>query len=528
MIKTPLRPVPFHVLLFGLYPLFFLWSQNYDQIPAFALSRALLFSLALILVVFLLSLALLRSLHKAGVLTSAFLMLFYAYGHLFPLLDKRALFGFVIGRHRYLLLAAALLLAVCALLLLLNKPPRRLTQVLNFSSAILTTLVLVQVIFPYIQNPALIGIELNTMRGTPTAPAAKAASPEDGRDVYYIILDSYGREDLLRDFHGLDNRQFVEDLTALGFSVQDCALSNYDHTPFSLGSSLNMNYLEQLGVQQGPAVKDIQYTELVPLLQHSQVRQKFEEMGYQFVAFKGVYSWINIPDADIFIDNDGAVSILDRQETINFQYLFLHTSALMYLYDLQEDNPQVFAGLPTFALRFLFPNADVFSTREYRQYQANLYALDQLEQLADLPGKQFVYAHLFTTHQPYVFNPDGSFRWPPLDDMNAYNDQVRFTNPRILEIVKEIIRRSPVPPVIVIQGDHGFPNGRDRVKILNAYYLPENGSQALYPEITPVNTFRLIFNQYFGGSYPLLEDHSYHSISDYPYQYEEIPITCPE
>ena len=101
-----------------------------------------------------------------------------------------------------------------------------------------------------------------------------------------------------------------------------------------------------------------------------------------------------------------------------------------------------------------------------------------------------------------------------------------FTNPRIIDIIKEILRESPVPPVIVIQGDHSFPLNRNRTKILNAYYLPDGGSQKLYPETTPVNTFRLIFNTYFGMDYPLLDDHSYYSTGSQPYQFEEIPNDC--
>ena len=54
-------------------------------------------------------------------------------------------------------------------------------------------------------------------------------------------------------------------------------------------------------------------------------------------------------------------------------------------------------------------------------------------------------------------------------------------------------------------------NLQDRMRILNAYYLPDGGEEVLYPSISPVNTFRLILNYYFGTSYPLLDDTAYHS-----------------
>jgi hypothetical protein len=45
---------------------------------------------------------------------------------------------------------------------------------------------------------------------------------------------------------------------------------------------------------------------------------------------------------------------------------------------------------------------------------------------------------------------------------------------------------------------------------LNAYYLPK-GYKDLYDSITPVNSFRIILNEYFGASYPLLPDITYES-----------------
>jgi hypothetical protein len=52
--------------------------------------------------------------------------------------------------------------------------------------------------------------------------------------------------------------------------------------------------------------------------------------------------------------------------------------------------------------------------------------------------------------------------------------------------------------------------------ILNAIYFPNGDYSALYETITPVNTFRVVFNQYFGQDVPLLPDssHAYYSLSD--------------
>ncbi|NIW34896.1 hypothetical protein GWM83_05010, partial [Candidatus Bathyarchaeota archaeon] len=81
---------------------------------------------------------------------------------------------------------------------------------------------------------------------------------------------------------------------------------------------------------------------------------------------------------------------------------------------------------------------------------------------------------------------------------------------------------------MILQSDHGpgspldeenptAPHLGDKLAILNAYYLPEQDFTGLYKEITPVNTFRLIFNRYFGTELELLEDKSYYSTRRSPY-----------
>ena len=80
------------------------------------------------------------------------------------------------------------------------------------------------------------------------------------------------------------------------------------------------------------------------------------------------------------------------------------------------------------------------------------------------------------------------------------------------------------PPVIIIQGDHG-PGVRfnqvqldhtdvfERFSILNAYYLPGVDSAGLYRSISPVNSFRVVLNNYFGTHYSMEPDRSFYSPS---------------
>ena len=95
------------------------------------------------------------------------------------------------------------------------------------------------------------------------------------------------------------------------------------------------------------------------------------------------------------------------------------------------------------------------------------------------------------------------------------------------------MEQSKQPPIIIIQGDHGPGNYFDlvnfddtclmeRYSILNAYYFPDKNYEELYPAITPVNSFRVVFNQYFGGDLQLLEDKNYYAGWFSPYAYHDV------
>ena len=101
----------------------------------------------------------------------------------------------------------------------------------------------------------------------------------------------------------------------------------------------------------------------------------------------------------------------------------------------------------------------------------------------------------------------------------AFLDQLMWTNQRLEWILDILLSDPEYSPVIVIQGDHGEPallfdlNEEDvlraRFGIMNAYHLPNKDDSLLYPSVSPVNTFRIIFNYYLGADFDLLEEKSY-------------------
>jgi hypothetical protein len=103
--------------------------------------------------------------------------------------------------------------------------------------------------------------------------------------------------------------------------------------------------------------------------------------------------------------------------------------------------------------------------------------------------------------------------------------------------VQEIQTNDGSSSIIIIQGDHGtlstdpgriFNQGgtptreliEERSAILNAFFVPSTCKPAeFYSAITPVNSFRVVFNSCFGTDLELLEDQSYWSMSQLPFDF---------
>jgi len=123
-----------------------------------------------------------------------------------------------------------------------------------------------------------------------------------------------------------------------------------------------------------------------------------------------------------------------------------------------------------------------------------------------------------------VYSPDQTLDSTTADRREAfkkgYIGQVEYINQQIKEIIDLILTKNSEPPIIIIQGDHGSritlnwqnpeqTNWGETYSILNAIYLPKiQKDSVLYSSISPVNTFRMVFNQYFGRDLEYLDDRS--------------------
>ncbi|MBI5951028.1 MAG: hypothetical protein HY865_05180 [Chloroflexi bacterium] len=439
------------------------------------------------------------NLERAAAITSITLLLFFSYGHVSGIMSEGEGFGRIMETHRRLGALWIVLLVVGIFTASKMKDIGAFTKGANVMTGALCIMAISQVVFSAIQHPGV--------KAASNTPKDLSTVSTSDPDVYYIVLDAYSRADLLQEVTGFDNSEFINEMKAMGFILPACTQSNYHATLPSLTSTLNMNYLDKLPPNQQYLPN---YYDYIPYLQQNLVMRIFKERGYETYTFKGRFEFLNMVNSSHYYDLFAGDSNRQQIDSQNFLFIFLETTALRPALDYVDHYKRATDDLPSF-LKSLILTDDIFSNRFYKQYQKSLYHLDILEQIPDMPGKKFVYAHLYITHEPYVFTAEGDFRWPEAEGPQGYLDQILFVNKSLPKILQSIIVKSEIPPIIVVQGDHGWTWDERRNRILSAYYLPNGGSDMLYDGISPVNTFRIIMNKYFGGNYELLPDVSYYA-----------------
>ncbi len=494
---------PWYPIAFGAYPVLALLSFNVGQVKPMAGMRALLVSLLLAVILYLVLWLILRQSHRAAFLTMLILVLFFSYGHVYNLLSEKSpksnLTPWLAGGWGILFL----------LFVWWATRPK-----LNFTSTATSLNVIALGLVIMSGWQAMSGSRPRTAHalGAANAPVeTDLVKPENPPDVYFFLLDSYGRADLFKSAYKYDNSGFLRELEKRGFYVAQCSQTNYTRTELSLGSSLNMMYLQDLDSKFNP--ENIGRNTLWNSLRHSAVRYDFESMGYKTVAAATGFDWLDLSDADVFLSPPPFSSGMTE-----FEGLFLRTTLARYVQDWGWVDP------------------DAVMAQNSRDLFNNIF--DHVDDIAKMPEPTFAYLHLISPHPPFVFGPDGS-PTNPADFWNekrlypadlyakGYQNQLTYLNKKMLEAIDTILAESKTPPIIIIQGDHGpwlQPNDK-HMWILNAYYLPGHNDK-LYPTISPVNSFRLVFDTYFGGNYDMLQDISYYSPVPKLYDFSEIPNNC--
>jgi hypothetical protein len=478
MDKKNIINFPYYLVLTAIYPALSLFASNFRQVDPKHIIRPLIFSVLLSVLIYYLIYHWMKDKIKAGVFTTIFVFVFFNYGRAFIYLKDHADWSKSFGDQNYLFITLGAIVV-----LWISKKIIDNTNKIDIATIYIVCLTLI--FLPAYNIGKLVTEEQKSYIPT-DLDFPETASSEPMPDIYHIVLDEYSRVDYLAQL-GYDNSEFMKFLREQNFFVADCSRSNYQRTALSLTSTLNLDYLWEVFPDKRPPDRDD--AAIYAALSNNRAQHNLRKLGYQFITTVNGYPWSEHSSyADIIVAPE--VKDIFAPYILPFEKKFLENSFLSLLIDL--------GGLKTFQKGYLLNG---------QQYEQVVEALDYLSTIPTISGPTYTYYHLIVPHSPYIFSKDGTFA-SPIPEPEGYIRSIEFINNALKPIILSIIRDSETPPVIIIQGDHGFiTDDSFRFQIFYAIHIP-GGNETLYPTISPVNTYRVVFNQLFDLNLPLLPDES--------------------
>ena len=514
-----------HPILFSIFPVIFIFSENIHLLPVTEIFLPLVIVVGITVLVLFLSKNKIEYRNKVALIISLIVILFFTYGYFYDIINDAQLENSEISRHRYLLMPYFGLGIVGVIFFI--KSNRLFNNATTITNGIAISIIVV------ISINIATDVSYGNFFGSPELgnnekflgvgaqdPLEELVVDHDSNqdlrteskkiqniktDIYYIIPDEYPSNYALKQFFGFDNIEFLTFLETNDFHVVNNSFSNYPSTIQSLTSSLNMEYLDT--ITKGVDADSKNYHLLNELLSDNLVMKKLSSQGYDVVNIGSLWG----PNGEF----KNIKSNLCEFKEVNRDSLsrqLIEKTIISYFYE-----------------------------RYFEQLRRDqiICTYNEIELLSEEQNKpKFIFVHILSPHPPYIFGPNGEHTIPgdsinssSWNERNAHVNQVKFVNKNLIELIPKLLD-SENKPIIILQGDTGSGYEIDwkspsdvtvieRMSNLNAVYFPNNDYSKIH-DLTPVNTFRIIFNEYFDEENVLYENRSYWSNSDKPYQYKDV------
>ena len=489
MSEEPRRRLPFHPVLVSVFPILAVYSANVGLFPLRDLIRPLLFATLASTILLLVFAGARRSFERGAIVSSvAFVGLWGARS----ISSATHLPDWTMWLVMMLFVGAGWWW---------SHRPALPTNFLNRFSLLLVVV-------------AGVTIGLKSRPNAPPAEGRRATTvSRTSPDVFFILLDGYGRQDQLKRVFGFDSSPFVDELKGQGFFVAERARSNYCQTSLSLASALNLDWIQGL-FPKGNADR----LELNSLVDRPKVVRDLRAIGYDTVAISTGFPGFDFSGFDLVIDQPAEVTYFE--------------STLLELTPIS------------------MPGQMVDSQYDRRR----LYLVEgfgALNKMAARTAKpRFVFAHILAPHPPFVFDaeepvrPRGAFSYQDGSDYfdsgktaesyaSGYVGQLRWLNVRVIETVRTLVNRPGPKPIVMILSDHGSKLHLDQNDLsktdvqesfstLGAYLVPEDLRGQFGDEETPLSAMRKVHAYITGLPAPRSENRSYYSPFSQPDAFVEV------
>lgn len=483
-----IRKYPLYLFLLPLFFVLHGFAENFGFIEVKEAAILLLSYLFLTMSIAGFSYFFFRNWNRAALITTFWMSFFFFFGALHEFMKEHSPIKFL-SRYAFLLAAALSILFVLFIFFKQSKKPfQRFSIYLNalFLIYILVDLGTIGWKATHKNEKML------TTYGFAKENKYTVCDTCQRPDIFFLLYDEYSGSASLKKQYNYDNK-LDSFLTSRQFSVQSHSRSNYNFTPFSMSSVLNMSFIEGINNTQSVTADD--YANCNLLIRDNEVIKFLDAHGYDIIN----YSVFDLAGNPSMVDQ----SFLPlKTKLISDRTLFAHM------------NKDIGWLLIT---RWPF---NLFTKNDFMKHKLNNEHFQQeVLNASKVKGSKprFIYAHFYMPHPPYFFDQFGKLKDETViyneyktNPVSSYLEYVTYTNSEIEKLVKSIQENNP-SAIIVLLSDHGYREKERRnfpyfFENLNAVYYPDKNYSSLYDSITNVNQFRVILNKYFKQSFPLLKD----------------------
>ena len=516
------KPYILHPFLLAIFPPLFLYAENIGEL--FYLKFIVLIlaiSLFNVCVWFVLNIFI-KSRERAGLIQSALIVAIFVYSNFATLIIS--LFDLDLGRHSLFLIAGWLIIPGTAIWVIsrLDKSLVNWTKIVNVMAICLVAMSLVKVV-------SVIPDQIATHRSRKTYVQENEfpkpeAIPDNLPNIYYIILDEHIGFPTM-DMYEYDSSAFKAALQERDFFIAEKSRSNYCWTSVALPSLLNFKYLEI------PNSKDAMGP-LYYMMDNNRAFQFLKSYGYttmQCETYLGLdHIWIDTADKHLIFSP----------------------------WYLTEFSLKLFGNTPFYSM--LQPLIAKKGEKDYtfarliykRRIEASF---DAIKEAVNYDGPFILLTHIMSPHKPYIYDENGGhpvegkrFSGISIEPYPEYEEtlfsfyaQLTYIDKKMVSIIDHVKKHSKEPPVIIIQGDHGW-RGRlyleenknkaqltqeaftEIFSVLNVVHLPGYDYSQLDDSISLVNTFPIIFNHYFDADFEILPNKQFLSLPDKEFELLEV------
>lgn len=317
-------------------------------------------------------------------------------------------------------------------------------------------------------------------------------------DIYFLVFDGYSGSGTLKKYWNYDNSGVDTFLRQQGYFLADRARSNYNFTPYSIGSVLNMDYhrkaADHIDLRQFcrgvSTMRPNKVFELLRANQYAIINQSFFPVSKEAPALDISYA---ASEKHMLLAQTLPTKLL---EDVGWNF-GMHRSAA----SIREE---------------------IDLARLHRSQINKAYEALVKTSAAHQTSPVFVYTHFLFPHDPYFYDSTGKETPPdnwfnPVRGKEDYLSQLKYANTFIRDLAARLKKDARRPRIVIMISDHGFRGFKGdgtqpwEFNNLFAVYFPDGDYSSLHDSVSAVNTFPLVFNKYFKAGIAMKKDTSFYS-----------------